>query len=72
MNNMTETEEDYFELKYLECVNDLFLSLKRIDNYYRLELFNGDFNELFEFIKRNVIVHEFSDNELSDSELSEY
>ena len=69
---MTESEEDYFELKYLECVNDLFLSLKRIDNYYRLELFNGDFNELFEFIKRNVIVHEFSDNELSDSELSEY
>lgn len=72
MNNMTESEEDFFELKYLECVNDLFLSLKRIDNYYRLELFNGDFNELFEFIKRNVIIHEFMDDEISDSELSEY
>ena len=71
MNNMTQSEEDFFELKYLECVNDLFLSLKRIDNYYRLELFNGDFNELFEFIKKNVIIHEFMDAEISDSELSE-
>ena len=61
---MTEREEYLFELKYLECVNDLFLSLKKIDNYYGLDLFKDDFNELFEFIKQNVVIHEFSDDEL--------
>ena len=66
MNNMTESEEDFFELKYLECVNDLFLSLKRIDDFYNTNIIKGDFNELFEYIKMNTTIQEFSDS--SDEE----
>ena len=71
MNHMTETEEDLFDLKYLECVNDLFLSLKRIDDFYNTNIIKGDFNELFEFIKFNATIQEFSDDENSDDDLLE-
>ena len=71
MNHMSETEEDLFDLKYLECVNDLFLSLKRIDEFYNTNIIKGDFNELFEFIKFNANIQEFSDDENSDDDLLE-
>ena len=71
MNHMTHSEEDLFDLKYLECVNDLFLSLKRIDDFYNTNIIKGDFNELFEFIKFNANIQEFSDDENSDDDLLE-
>ena len=71
MNHMSETEEQLFELKYLEELSELFNEYKKTDNYYKLELFNSDFNEYFEFIKDNVIIHEFNEDILSDDEYSE-
>lgn len=71
MSHMTESEEELFDLKYLEEISELFNEYKETVNYYGLELFNGDFNHFFEFIKRNVIIHEFSDDEITDDEYSE-
>ena len=64
--HMSEKEEDLYDLKYLECVNDLFLSLKKLDDYYNTNIIQGDFNELFEYIKCNTTIQEFSDS--SDEE----
>ena len=64
--HMSETEEDLYDLKYLECVNDLFLSLKKLDDYYNTNIIQGDFNEYFEYIKCNTTIQEFSDS--SDEE----
>lgn len=64
--HMTESEEDLYDLKYLEEINSLFLSLKKKDDYYNTNIIRGDFNELFEFIKMNTTIQEFSDS--SDEE----
>jgi len=64
--HMSETEEDLFDLKYLEEINSLFLSLKKLDDYYNTNIIKGDFNELFEFIKLNTTIQGFSDS--SDEE----
>ena len=64
--HMTESEEDLYNLKYLEEINRLFLSLKKKDDYYNTNIIRGDFNELFEFIKCNTTIQEFSDDENSD------
>ena len=71
MNHMTHSEEDLYDLKYLEDINSLFLSLKKIDDYYNTNIIQGDFNELFEFIKTNTTIQEFSDDENSDDDLLE-
>ena len=65
-NHMSETEEDLYDLKYLEDINRLFLELKELDDYYNTNIIQGDFNELFEFIKLNTTIQEFSDS--SDEE----
>jgi len=64
--HMSETEEDLFDLKYLEEINSLFLSLKKLDDYYDTNIIKGDFNELFEYIKCNTTIQEFNDS--SDEE----
>ena len=64
--HMTESEEDLYDLKYLEDINILFLSLKKLDDYYDTNIIQGDFNELFEYIKCNTTIQEFSDS--SDEE----
>ena len=66
--HMSETEEDLYDLKYLEEINSLFLSLKIKDDYYNTNIIRGDFNELFEFIKLNTTIQEFSDDENSDDD----
>ena len=66
MIHMTDSEEDLFDLKYLEEISDLFGECVEMDNYYGLNLFRDDFNEYFEFIKQNVVIHEFPDEELND------
>ena len=64
--HMTESEENLYDLKYLEEINNLFLSLKKLDDYYNTNIIQGDFNELFEYIKMNTTIQEFSDS--SDEE----
>jgi hypothetical protein len=64
--HMSSSEEDLYDLKYLEDINNLFLSLKKLDDYYNTNIIQGDFNELFEYIKTNTTIQEFSDS--SDEE----
>lgn len=66
MNHMTERQEELFDLKYLEDINELFISLKDLDNYYNTDIIQGDFNEFFDFIKDKVIIEEL--NDISDEE----
>ena len=65
---MSVSEGELFDLKYLEEVNELFLSLKEFSDYYGLKLCNDNFMDYFEFIKHNVVIHEFGDDELSDED----
>lgn len=65
---MSVSEEELFDLKYLEEINELFLSLKSLNDYYGLKLCDDNFMDYFEFIKHNVVIHEFSDDELSDDD----
>ena len=67
---MSVSEEELFDLKYLEEINELFLSLKSLSDYYRLKLCDDNFMDYFEFIKHNVVIHEFIDDELSDEDNS--
>lgn len=71
MSHMTHSEEQLFDLKYLEEISELFNEYKKTDNYYGLDIFKGDFNGYFEFIKRNIVIHEFDEDILSDDEYSE-
>lgn len=61
------SDYEYFELKYLEEVNDLFLSFKKISELYNLGLFkkNNNFMDLFDFIydSINIIDESESDEE---------
>ena len=61
---MNESEENLFELKYLEGISELFNQLKDKDNYYGLNLFKDNYCDLYEFIKKNIIIYEFLDEEL--------
>ena len=67
LNN--DSELDYFELKYIEEISNLFNELKGMDNYYGIDLFNKDYYDLFNFIQNHVSIHEFCDDVLSEDEL---
>ena len=57
---------NYFELKYLEEINDLFLEFKNENNFYNLKLFtqNNNFMDLFNFLYDSIeLIDEESDNE---------
>ena len=58
---------EYFELKYLEEVNDLFLNIKELNGHYNLGLFQGKRDnptDLLEFIfERIAVLDEGSDAE---------
>jgi hypothetical protein len=71
MNHMTHSEEDLYDLKYLEDINSLFLSLKNLDDYYNTKIIEGDFNKLFEFIKYNTTIQEFNDSSDEEEDLIE-
>tara|TARA_B100000900_G_scaffold101637_1_gene84198 strand:- start:1138 stop:1599 length:462 start_codon:yes stop_codon:yes gene_type:complete len=66
--HMNHSEEDLYDLKYLEEINSLFLSLKELDDYYNTNIIRGDFNKLFEYIKTHTTIQEFSDDENSDED----
>ena len=69
MTNNTDSDLDYFELKYLEEISSLFNELKGMDNYYGTDLFKKDYYDYFEFIQNHIVIHEFSDDVLSEDEL---
>jgi hypothetical protein len=69
MTNNNDSELDFFELKYLEEISSLFGELKEVDNYYGIELFRDDYYDFFEFIQGHVVIHEFSDDIVSDDYL---
>ncbi len=71
MNHMTHSEEDLYDLKYLEDINSLFLSLKNLDDYYNTKIIEGDFNKYFEFIKYNTTIQEFNDSSDEEEDLIE-
>jgi hypothetical protein len=58
MNIQENTE--YFELKYLEEINDLFNQMKNIDNYYNSNLINNENNflDLMYFIIDNIEIND--------------
>ena len=70
MSSMNEYEEDLFELKYLEEISKLFNELKEIDNFNGLDLLKDNYCEFYDFIKDNVFIYEFDDEE-NDSDLEE-
>lgn len=61
---------NYFELKYLEEINSLYLESRLILNHYGLDLFmNKDFMNLFYFIYQNI---EYLDESEEEEELEDY
>ena len=70
---MNDSEENLFELKYLEEISELFNEFKGMNNYYGLNLFKDNYCDFYEFIKENIIIYEFFDEEFkSDSEEDNY
>jgi len=52
---------EYFELKYLEEVNELFLNIRELSGHYDMKLFEGPLSDpmdLFDFVFRNICVLE--------------
>ena len=66
------SNNEYFELKYLEEVNDLFLTLKELNGHYNLGLFQGIRDtpmDLFEFLQEKVqVLEEYSSDEEVNSQ----
>lgn len=61
---------NYFELKYLEEINNLYLESRLILNHYGLDLFmNKDFMNLFYFIYQNI---QYLDESEEEEELEDY
>ena len=67
MNN--DSALDLFELKYLEEISFLFNVLKGMDNYFGLDLFEDNYCDYFDFIQNHAVIHEFSDDIMSEDEL---
>jgi hypothetical protein len=63
---MSDYDNEYFELKYLEEINDLFLSFKNESELFNLNLFekNDNFMDLFDFIYSSIQIN--SDEDLLD------
>ena len=59
------SDYEYFELKYLEEVNDLFLSFKNKSELYNLGLFqkNNNFMDLFDFIYDSIDIIDESESD---------
>ena len=53
---MNESEENLFELKYLEGISELFNELKEMDNYYGLNLFKKNYCDFYEFNFVNLLL----------------
>jgi hypothetical protein len=56
---MNESEEDLFELKYMEDIAHLFGKLKKMDDHLGTDLLSSNYCPFFDFIKDHVVIHEF-------------
>ena len=60
---------EYFELKYLEEINELFNDFKEINKYYNLSfLENQNYCEFYDFIYKNIHIHILEDEIDSEEE----
>ena len=60
---------EYFELKYLEEINELFNEFKEINKYYNLSfLENQNYCEFYDFIYKNIYIHILEDEIDSEEE----
>ena len=72
-NEYDQYDENFFELKYLEDISDLFNEFKGMDNYYGLNLFKDNYCDFFDFMKKNIIFYEFLDEDFkSESDEDNY
>ena len=62
--------DDLFELKYLEEISQLFNRLKRINNYYGLNLYKNDYTDFYDFINDHVIIYDNIDDK-SDEDIDD-
>ena len=62
--------DDLFELKYLEEISQLFNRLKRINNYYGLNLYKKNYTDFYDFINDHVIIYDNIDDQ-SDEEIDD-
>ena len=67
---MDTTEKEYFELKYLEEIDELFNECKELTNFYNLTfLENKNFTNFYEFITEHVMIYDlYNDESISDDE----
>ena len=67
---MDSEEQGYFELKYLEEINELFNEIKEVNHYFNLRLLDHKtFIDFYEFIQRNVNIYDmYNDESISDNE----
>ena len=67
---MDPDEQDYFELKYLEEINELFNEIKDVNDYFNLRLLDHkNFIDFYDFIQGNVTICDmYNDESISDNE----
>ena len=66
---MNESEEDLFDLKYMEAIGRLFSEMKHTDDYYGTDLLlSADYCPFMDFIKDNVVIHEFDNETICDED----
>lgn len=71
INDTESYDYNYFELKYLEEINSLYLESTRILDHYSLNFFkNKDFMDLFYFIYQNIQYLDISEE--TEEELEDY
>ena len=73
MISISMSDSDYFELKYLEEIHELFLSLKQKSELFNLGLFqkNDNFMDLFDFLFDSIEMNNEEDSEGEDNTLND-
>ena len=73
MSDNADDDYNYFELKYLEEINELFIDFKEKNQYLGIDLFchrGDDFMDLFDMIYENIEILKDED-EINENELNE-
>jgi len=66
---MNESEEDLFELKYMEDIARLFGDMKQSDDYYGTGLLlASDYCPFMYFIKDHIVIHEFPEEVICEED----
>ena len=75
MSDNADDDYNYFELKYLEEINELFIGFREKNQYLGINLFchrDDDFMDLFDMFYENIEIlkdeDEINENELNEEE----